>query len=106
MRTQFFVTDGPLATTMSECSESYFREHLAAGTGGVRVVRRGGVTDLIAGSRYLDAGTAIRPEVCGGALQVIYLGCGRRRIRRLDRLRHPHRGGLPPWRLMPLGGGD
>lgn len=74
MRTRYFVTNGPLATTVSECSESYFREGLAAGGGGVRVVRRDGFVDLVAGSRYLEPNTAIRAEISGGVLQVIYLG--------------------------------
>jgi hypothetical protein len=54
----FYVTDGPLATTMSEVQEDYFRECLAAGAGGVQVVLRDGSTDLITGSRYLEPGTA------------------------------------------------
>lgn len=52
----FCVTNGPLATSVSDESESYFRECLSAGPGGVRVVLRDGVTELIAGSRYLEPG--------------------------------------------------
>jgi hypothetical protein len=74
VNTRFFVTDGPLATTMSTASESYFRENLAAGAGGVRVTLRDGSTDLITGSRYLAPGTAIRAEVTAGQLHIIYLG--------------------------------
>ena len=71
---RFFVTDGPLATTITQATQSYFREALASNTGGIRVARRDGSTDLIAGSRYLDAGTAIRGEVLDDVLQIIYLG--------------------------------
>ncbi|KUH91838.1 hypothetical protein [Mycobacterium sp. IS-1556] len=74
MRTRYFVTDGPLATTVSECSESYFREGLAAGGGGVRILRRDGFVDLVTGSRYLEPNTAIRAEVSEAVLQVVYLG--------------------------------
>jgi hypothetical protein len=63
-----------MATTMSPASESYFRENLAAGAGGIRVQLRDGSTDLIAGSRYLVPDTAIRAEVTAGELHVIYLG--------------------------------
>jgi hypothetical protein len=71
--TRYFVTDGPLATTATSATETYFREGLAAGTGGVRVVHQDGSIDLIAGNRYLQPGTAIRAEVCEKMLQIIYL---------------------------------
>jgi hypothetical protein len=63
-----------VASSCSETSDGYFREGLAAGAGGLRVVRRNGVTDLIAGSRYCVAGTRLRAEVVNDTLQVIYLG--------------------------------
>lgn len=72
--TRYFVTDGPLATTATQATETYFREGLAAGSGGIRVVHQDGSIDLIAGSRYLQPGTAIRAEVFEGMLQIIYLG--------------------------------
>ena len=71
---RYFVADGPVASSCSEASDSYFREGLAAGAGGVRVVRSNGVMELIAGSRYLVAGTRLRAEVVNDTLQVIYLG--------------------------------
>lgn len=71
---RFYVTDGPLAVSMSEASESYFREGLAAGRGGVRVILRNGTTELISGSRYLEKGTQIRAEELDGQLQIVYLG--------------------------------
>lgn len=57
---RFYVTDAPLATSLSEVSESYFREGLHAGRGGVRVVLSDGSTESISGSRYLEPGTQIR----------------------------------------------
>lgn len=71
---RFYVTDGPVASSASEVNESYFREGLAAGHGGVRVDLPDGTSELIAGSRYLVADTRIRAEVIDGRLQVIYLG--------------------------------
>lgn len=71
---RFYVTDGPVATSVSEASESYFREGLDAGRGGVRVILRDGTTELISGSRYLEPGTQIRAEEVGGQLQILYLG--------------------------------
>lgn len=63
----------PLATSLLESSQAYFREALAGS--GVRIERRDDGTDFIAGSRYLERGTALRAEVNGDAkLQVIYLG--------------------------------
>ena len=59
---------------MSASSESYFCDGLAAGTGGVRIHRRDGSVDLIAGNRDLEPSTAIRAEISGGMLRVIYLG--------------------------------
>jgi hypothetical protein len=71
---RFYVTDGPLATSASEVSETYFREALNAGRGGVRVALRDGTTEFTAGSRYLERGTQLRAEVVGGRLQIVYLG--------------------------------
>ena len=71
---RFYVADGPLATSVSEASESYFSEGLHAGRGGVRVVLSDGSTELITGSRYLEPGTRIRAEEVGGQLQIVYLG--------------------------------
>jgi hypothetical protein len=71
---RFYLTNGPLATSVSEASDTYFRESLDAGHGGVRVILRDGTTELIAGSRYLEPGTQIRAEVVGDQLQIIYLG--------------------------------
>jgi hypothetical protein len=72
--TRFYVTDGPLATSVSEASETYFREGLHAGHGGVRVVLSDGSTELTSGSRCLEPGTRIRAEEVGGQLQIVYLG--------------------------------
>jgi hypothetical protein len=71
---RFYITDGPLATTVSEADDTYFRECLHAGRGGVRVILSDGSTELIAGSRYLEAGTQLRAEVVSGQLQIVYLG--------------------------------
>ena len=43
---RFYVADGPLATSVSEASESYFSEGLHAGRGGVRVVLSDGSTEF------------------------------------------------------------
>jgi hypothetical protein len=71
---RFYVTDGPLATSVSEASNTYFHEGLHAGRGGVRVILRDGTVELIAGSRYLAPGTHLRAEVVGARLQIVYLG--------------------------------
>ena len=71
---RFYVVDGPLASSVSGCDESYFREGLHADHGGVRVLLADGTTELVAGSRYLEPGTRIRADVVGVRLQVIYLG--------------------------------
>jgi hypothetical protein len=71
---RFYIVDGPLASSVSECDEPYFREGLHADRGGVRVLLADGTTELVAGSRYLEPGTRIRADVVGGRLQVIYLG--------------------------------
>jgi hypothetical protein len=73
-RVSFYVTDGPLATRVSEVSEGYFQECREAGHGGTRVVLSDGTTEWIVGSRYLDPRTSIRAEVVEGHLQVLYLG--------------------------------
>jgi hypothetical protein len=78
---RFYVTDGPLATGVSEASERHCRECLHAGRGGVRVVLSDGVTELISGSRYLEPGTQIRVEEVGGRLDIVYLGVVLRQYR-------------------------
>jgi hypothetical protein len=73
-RAKFYVTDGPLATSVSEVSEAYFQECLEAGHGGVRVSLSDATTEFVAGSRYLEPGTQIRAEEIEGRLQIFYLG--------------------------------
>ena len=72
--TAFYVTDGPLASTVSPADGTYFRECLAAGAGAVRVTFEDGSIDLISGSRYLEPGTRLHAEVTNGRLQIVYLG--------------------------------
>lgn len=72
---RYFVTNGPLATRVEEVNKRYFLEAAnIAGTGVIRVVLPDGGTELVAGSRYLEAGTSIRAEVEDGRLKLIYLG--------------------------------
>ncbi|MGV9798792.1 hypothetical protein ACWDTP_12125 [Mycobacterium sp. NPDC003449] len=69
---KFFVADQVRSSSEFEVSESYFRENLDAERGGVRIVRDDGVTELIAGSRYLPPDTGIRTKMLDGKLQVVY----------------------------------
>jgi hypothetical protein len=73
-RVSFYVTDGPLATRVSEVSEGYFQECREAGHGGPRVVLSDGTTEWIVGSRYPVPGTSIQAEVVEDHLQVLYQG--------------------------------
>jgi hypothetical protein len=51
-----------LPTRLLNKKDSYFRECLAAGSRGVRVVRRDGSVDLIAGNCYLEYVTVLRDK--------------------------------------------
>jgi hypothetical protein len=47
---KYYVTDGPLATSVSEVSAAYFQECMHAGRGRARVVLSDGTAELISGS--------------------------------------------------------
>ena len=62
-RSRLFVTHGPLATSISKASGTYFRECRSAGCGTVRVSLPDGTIDWITGSRYLGPGSRLRAQV-------------------------------------------
>lgn len=70
----FFVADQSVQSWMRDVDEAYFRENLAAGRGGIKVVRRGGVIDVFAGSRYLPTGGRISAATVGAELRLTFQG--------------------------------
>lgn len=70
----FFVADQSVQSCRREVDEAYCRENLAAGRGGVKVVRSGGVIDVFAGSRYLPTGGQISAETVDAELRVTFQG--------------------------------
>ncbi|MFC0313657.1 hypothetical protein ACFQNE_02660 [Gordonia phosphorivorans] len=77
MTRRYYITDGPRATGIIECSADYFGEAALSGRGVVDVHLADGSVDSIAGTRYLEADLHLvlwAYEHADRTLDVVYMG--------------------------------